>query len=273
LPPKPTDGGQGAPERIGAPRLVAHAMLLGERIDTAALERRDAISTAPLALRVKGGLVVIYRYGVVVTAGLDGSGEQEVLREVLPCVHEPLVAPEEETVELSAREDQDEGVGVDGVVRLGTLDLAKLLIVADALAKSTVLEHDERHMAEVFDTLEPWAQQLAAGLRPGSRRAMIRLIGQALLVQHRLTERVGVREKPDILWDRPDLERLYVRLENEYELTERAEALDRKLELVGETVTVMTDLIDTQRSLRLEAIIVVLILGELALSIFQILWR
>jgi uncharacterized Rmd1/YagE family protein len=102
---------------------------------------------------------------------------------------------------------------------------------------------------------------------------MIRLIGQALLVQHRLTERVGVREKPDILWDRPDLERLYVRLENEYELTERAEALDRKLELVGETVTVMTDLIDTQRSLRLEAIIVVLILGELALSIFQILWR
>lgn len=265
-PPGPADGSASA-------RLTAHALLLGERIDITGLERRDAISTAPLALRVRGGLVVIYRYGVVVTAGLERGGEEELLREVIPRVHEPLAAPEEETIELSAREDQDEGVGADGVVRIGALDLAKLLIVADALAKSTVLEHDERHMAEVFDTLEPWAQQLAAGLRPGSRRAMIRLIGQALLVQHRLTERVGVREKPDILWDRPDLERLYVRLENEYELTERAEALDRKLELVGETVTVMTDLIDTQRSLRLELIIVVLILGELALSIFQILWR
>ena len=27
-------------------------------------------------------------------------------------------------------------------------------------------------------------------------------------------------EKPDVLWDRPDLERLYARLENEYELKE-----------------------------------------------------
>lgn len=257
----------------GVPKLVAHAMLLGERIDIAGLERRDAISTAPLALRAKGGLVVIYRYGVVVTAGLDRGGEEEVLREILPRVHEPLAAREEEIIELSAREDQEEGVDADGVVRIGALDLAKLLIVADALAKSTVLAHDERHMAEVFDTLEPWAQQLAAGLRPGSRRAMIRLIGQALLVQHRLTERVGVREKPDILWDRPDLERLYARLENEYDLTERAEALDRKLELIGETVTVMTDLIDTRRTLRLEAAVVILILAEIALTLFQILWR
>lgn len=248
-------------------------MLLGERIDIAGLERRDAISSAPIALRAKGGLLVVYRYGVVVTAGLDAEAEEEVLREILPRVREPLATPEEETVELAASEDQEEGVAGDGVVRIGALDLAKLLIVADALAKSTVLAHDERHMAEVFDTVEPWAMLLVAGRRPGSRRAMIRLIGQALVVQHRLTERVGVREKPDILWDRPDLERLYARLENEYELTERAEALDRKLGLIGETVTVMTDLIDTQRSFRLEAIIVILILGELALSLFQIFWR
>jgi uncharacterized Rmd1/YagE family protein len=254
-------------------RLTACAVLLGDRIDTAGLERRDAISSAPIALRAKGGLTVIYRYGVVVTAGLDASSEEEVLREIRPRVREPLDAPEKETIELSAREDEEEGVGGDGVVRIGKLDLAKLLIVADALAKSTVLAHDERHMAEVFDTVEPWAQLLAAGRKPGSRRAMIRMIGRALLVQHRLTERVGVREKPDILWDRPDLERLYARLENEYELTERAEALDRKLGLVGETVTVMTDLIDTQRSLRLEAIIVLLIIGELALTLFQIFYR
>lgn len=248
-------------------------MLLGERIDITGLENREAISTAPLALRAKGGLAVIYRYGVVVTAGLDGPDEEEVLREILPRVHRPLAAPEEETIELSIRDDQEEGVGADGVVRIGALDLAKLLIVADALAKSTVLADDERHIAEVFDILEPWAQSLAHGRRPGSRRALIRLIGQALLAQHRLTERVGVREKPDILWDRPDLERLYARLENEYDLTERAEALDRKLELIGETVTVMTDLIDTRRTLRLEAAVVILILAEIALTLFQILWR
>jgi uncharacterized Rmd1/YagE family protein len=64
---------------------------------------------------------------------------------------------------------------------------------------------------------------------------MIQLIGSALIVQHRLAERVVVREKPDMLWDRPDLERLYARLAVEYELIERSETLVRKLDLIGET--------------------------------------
>jgi uncharacterized Rmd1/YagE family protein len=122
----------------------------------------------------------------------------------------------------------------------------------------------------VFDTVEPWARKLAeTGASPGGRRDMIRLIGASLLVQHRVAERVAVREKPDILWDRPDLERLYARLEDEYELVERAETLGRKLDLIGETVTVMTDLIDTRRSLRLEVIIMALILAELGISLLQ----
>jgi uncharacterized Rmd1/YagE family protein len=47
--------------------------------------------------------------------------------------------------------------------------------------------------------------------------------------------RVAVEEKPDVLGDRPDLERLYARLEDEYELKERADGLNRKLAVVAET--------------------------------------
>lgn len=250
--------------------LTARALLLGERIDTAGLERRDAISATPLALRVGEGLVVVFRYGVVVMIGLAPIAEDEILRGILPRVQGALPQREEETLQVSAGEDREEGVGVDGVVRIGDLSAAKLLIVADALAKSAALAKDERHIAEVFDTVEPWARSLAAGRSPGSRRAMTRLIGQALLVQHRLTERVGAREKPDILWDRPDLERLYARFAAEYELVERAESLALKFDLIGETVTVMTDLIDTQRSLRLEVMVVALIMAEIVLTLFQI---
>ena len=50
---------------------------------------------------------------------------------------------------------------------------------------------------------------------------------------------------------------------------ERAETLGRKLDLIGETATVMTDLIDTERSLRLEAIIVILILFEIVITLYQ----
>jgi hypothetical protein len=99
------------------------------------------------------------------------------------------------------------------------------------------------------------ASSRSRGRTPGGRRTILQHIGNALLVQHRVLGRVAVTEKPDVLWDRPDLERLYSRLEGEYELKERAGALDRKLGVTAETATVLTDIIDTERSRRLELII------------------
>jgi len=90
-----------------------------------------------------------------------------------------------------------------------------------------------------------------------------------LLVQHRVSGRVAVAEKPDVVWDRPDLERLYARLQDEYELEERAETLARKLAVISDTAEVLTDIIDTRRSLRLEIIIVVLIAVELVIAAYQ----
>lgn len=259
-----------APGASGPSILSAKAVVLGERIDTAGLERRDALSTGPLSYRAGEGLVVVFRYGVVVMIGLAADAEDEALLAIFPRVQGVLLEREEENIQLALRDDQDEGVGADGVVRIGALAPDKLLVVADALAKSAAMAQDERQVAKVFDTVEPWARQLAnTGASPGGRRDMLRLIGSALLVQHRLAERVAVREKPDILWERPDLERLYARLEDEYELVERAETLANKLELIGDTVTVLTDLIDTRRSFRLEIIIVLLILAEIALSLLQ----
>jgi uncharacterized Rmd1/YagE family protein len=73
-----------------------------------------------------------------------------------------------------------------------------------------------------------------------------------------------------VLWDKPHLERLYARLEDEYELKERAESLNRKLGVIAETAQVLTDIIDTRRSLRLEVIIVLLILFEVLMTIYQL---
>lgn len=254
--------------------ITARAVLLGERIDTAGLERRDALSATPLAFRVAdSGMAVVFRYGVVVLVGLDPLAEDEVLRGVAARVVGAFALREEESVRLAPLDGREERADPDGIVRIADRSPERLLVVADALAKSAALAHDERQVTEVLDAIEPWARTLAErGQRPASRREMIRLIGRALLVQHRVSGRVAVSEKPDLLWDRPDLERLYARLEDEYELIERAGILDRKLNLIGQTARVTTDLMDAERSLRLEVIVVVLIFIEIALSLFQIAW-
>jgi uncharacterized Rmd1/YagE family protein len=85
--------------------------------------------------------------------------------------------------------------------------------------------------------------------------------------------RVEVQEKPDVLWDHPELERLYARLEDEYELVERSRGMERKLALINETVGTILDMVQTQRGMRLEWYIIGLIVIEIILSLGDFLLR
>jgi uncharacterized Rmd1/YagE family protein len=256
-----------------ATRRKVRALLLGDRIDTSGLERTDVLSTAPLAFRAgKDGVVTVFRYGVVVLFGVSALEEDEVLRSLRARVIRPIELREDETATIEIAPDKDEQILPGGPILLRAITPEHMLVIADALAKSVVLARDEREVSAVIEIVEPFARQLAEeGRTPGGRRAILKHIGNALLVQHRVSGRVAVTDKPDVIWDRPDLERLYARLQDEYELTERADALSRKLAVISETAEVLTDMIDTKRSLRLEFIIVMLIVFEIVITAYQIL--
>ena len=253
-------------------RLTARALLLGDRIDIAGLERADAISAAPLAFHVgQAGRVALYRYGVAVMVGLSPLEEEDVLSKLKDRIVGARLRKEDEIALLSIGGEGEDRVTPGGPIALKDLSDSRFLVFSDALAKSVALGRDEREVNGVFDKVEPLANGLARLGRPErGRREMLRLIGQALGVQHRVSGRVAVEDKPDVLWDRPDLERLYARLEDEYELKERAQTLQRKLDVIVETVRALTDIIDADRSSFMEAAIILLILAEIGISLFQI---
>src|SRR5688572_14350256 len=125
------------PKDVDFPPLTARAVLLGERIDTAGLERRDALSTTPLAFRVgEQGMAVVFRYGVVVLIGLDTLAEDEVLRGIAPRVVGPFPEREEEVVRLTSAEGRQEGVDPDGLVRIADRSPARLMVAAFVVARS-----------------------------------------------------------------------------------------------------------------------------------------
>jgi uncharacterized Rmd1/YagE family protein len=253
------------------PTLAGRALIVGERINTGGLERADVYATAPLAFRAgEKGFAAIYRHGAVVLIGLSPLEEDEVLRALEPRIVNPSPPREDEIITVRLSPEGDDAVTADGVISLKSVTPQHLLVVADILAKSAALDSDERQVARVFDTVEPFMRPLAErGRPPGGRRAMLRLIGEALLVKARVAGRVAALEKPDVLWDRADLDRLYARLEDEYEIRERVETLNAKLGVIGDTATALTDLIHTERSLRLELIIVLLIAFEIVFGLVQ----
>jgi required for meiotic nuclear division protein 1 len=262
------------PTQAAATQTSVHAMQIGDRINTAAFEG-EVLSNTPLALRVgKSGLAVVFRYGVVVFIALTADEEGEFLERLHSRTFGKITPYEDEWAKIQVRESEEPipNIPVGGPIVVRELSLERMLVVADALAKSVVLARDEKQVANVLDTIEPFARELArSGQTSRNRSDLLKLLGSALLVQQRVSGRVSVGEKPDVLWDRPDLERLYARLEDEYELSERGETLNRKIAVISDTATTLSDIIDTKRSLRLEVIVVILIAVEI-LGTFYDIW-
>ena len=98
---------------------------------------------------------------------------------------------------------------------------------------------------------------------------ILKHMGNTLLAQQRVAGRIEITDKPELLWERPDLERLYLRLEDEFELRERDIALDRKLELIGRTTNTLLSMLHNRTSNRLEWYIVILIIVEIIIGLVE----
>ena len=250
--------------------LAARTYLLGERLDTRGLERKDSLATAPLTLRLAdNGVAVLFRYGVVVLFDALPETEAELMERLAPVIIDPSATRESDEVKIQISATAQEPVDQSGTIFLRETSVARLQLVADVLAKSLILSHYEARIGSIFDQVEP----LATTLRTKGRAAayghdLLRQIGGVLEMQHKMVGRVEISEKPELVWEHPELERLYLRLAEEYELRERDRSLDRKLEVVSRTVETLLSLLQSRSSLRVEWYILALIVAELILSLY-----
>lgn len=251
-------------------RLIeARALFVGERMQLRDLETTQRLATLPLMVRAgEHGVAVLFRYGAVVLFGLTPLEEASFLASLKPYVQEPIAQPKVEAVQIQVDSSRDERVE-NSALNLKVSSVERLQIVADILAKSVALDYHEASVADAFDRVEPLAAALEKGRNVHRGRELLRHMGRALLVQHKMVGRVEVEEKPEMLWEHPELERLYLRLEDEYELHERHVALDRKLELISRTAETLLNLLQTKSGLRVEWYIVILIVIEIMLTLYE----
>jgi uncharacterized Rmd1/YagE family protein len=255
--------------------LVARALYVGERIDLRKfLQSSRVAAQQPVTLQLDGGgTATLFRYGAVVFIDGPKAVQEKFQRELAPLVVDRYDRPETEEVPISIAPDKREGVE-SGTVIVKDASSERLQIVAAVLAKSVALAQYETDVAATFDRIEPFAVDLERGGR-GRRdmRLLLRHVGLALLNEHKMVARVEVSDRPELLWDHPELEQLYLRLEDEFEIEERAAILDRKLELISRTVETILDLVQKDQSMRVEWYIVILIVVEIFLSVYTLFAR
>jgi len=150
----------------------------------------------------------------------------------------------------------------------------RLQIVADVLGKSALLSLYERSVANDFDRIEPLAAELdRSGRIRSNSKTLMKMLGSMLLVEQRMVGRAGIDEKPETLWDHTGLEGLFARLEDEFEITDRHSGLERKLNMISQTAHTVLELLSSKHALRVEWYIVMLIILEILLTLYQLFFR
>lgn len=258
----------------GSTNIVARALLVGDRIDTKAQETAGSIATGPLTVPVAGGgAAVLFRFGALVLFDVTSPDQAEFLARLAPFVTGPYPSPETEEIKVCI--DAQTGDTVSGdTVTLADHGVERFQLIADVLAKSVTLARYEAEVGKSFDRVEPIAATLQRTGRTGwGTRELVHHIAGTLLTEQRMVGRAAIIEKPDLLWDNPALERFYLRLQDEFELRERYETLQRKLELISRTAQTVLELLQDRRALRVEWYIVILIVVEILLTLYEMFVR
>jgi uncharacterized Rmd1/YagE family protein len=223
--------------------------------------------TAPIAIARRRHCRAV-RLRTVVFIGVSPAEEEALLRKLANRVEgrldSPIVAVSEIEIGTSTKISGD-------LITVRGLSPSFFAIIADALAKNVALSFDEAEVEKVLEVLEPFTDDLAdSGGPPRNRRQMLRTVGHALRIHHRLIERVEVETRPDLLRDDDEINRLHEELADAFHLKKRAQSLSRKLEVIEVTTTALTELIDAQREMRVELLIVILIAIEIGIWLYEL---
>lgn len=219
----------------------------------------------------EGCFVLVYKYGALVHFGAREEDLPLIRAEIAP--HADMLDGISDTESAEIVPGETPLSVYNGKIKLETPTRDQLYIIADVLSKSVVLSRYENMILEMLDTIEPIAENMRHGKIHGGRKKLIKTLGNSLAIQNAMVSRIMVDDKPEQLWDMPELEKLFSLMNSEYEIKERQRVLEGRLKVITDTVRYNTDILDYLSSYRVEWYITLLIVVEIMLTLYEMFFK
>jgi uncharacterized Rmd1/YagE family protein len=225
----------------------------------------------PIVLKVGlGQYVVLTKFGTITFWNVSKKLREELIEEISPFV-ENFNKNYNYLDTLKVFTGKDIEDVKFGRVYLTKIDKEKIQIISFVLSQSVALERFEKEIEERILELEKVINVLKSGTWKGLKeRRLLNQFGDILSMKQRTISHLSLFDKPETTWERPEIERLYNKLYFEFELPDRFDILNEKIKFLSDHNKILLDFISTQRSNFLEAIIVILILIEILIFIFEV---
>lgn len=143
-------------------------------------------------------------------------------------------------------------------------------LISTVLAKSVALEKTEEQLGQIHDRLETMIDRLEKGkLRIGNKE-LARTTAKILRHEYNTLAYIMILDKPDITWASSDANDFYDKMIDFFELNDRYKILKSKTESLYNIMDGFSTISHSIRGLFVEWIVVILIVIEILLTVFQI---
>lgn len=148
-----------------------------------------------------------------------------------------------------------------------------LEIIAVILAKSVALEKIEIEIDLLLDDVEDVVDYLNQGKLAVSDEQLAKMSGNILGFKFNTISYIMLLDKPAITWVNEEASALFSELSALFELQDRYEKIRHKTEILMDITEVFSGLAHAKRGTRLEWAVIILIVIEICLSVFDIFWK
>lgn len=227
------------------------------------------IDSSPQEMQLQYGensFLFVYRFGCLVYFNMTNELIEQETAKLKAALGEGMPYPTTETYQVNL---VDAGTRVEfEYVELKKMSRDSLRLVAMTVGQSAALEYFETRAERVLhDTAKEMQGLSKTGSVPFLTKRLMKIIGSTASTRQYIISNLAILDPPEETWKSKDLEKLYKELQQNFDIEIRFRALDRKLILVQDNIEILADLTSKSRSTLLEALIVFLIIFEIALAI------
>lgn len=217
----------------------------------------------------RGGKIFVFYFGAVTFWNVDHADRARELGRFFPV----LLNREFSTIkeEFIAYEDPNARPKVDfSYLLVDFMDTRRAEVIATTVAQSAIMEHYENLVHEVWRNLDLIVNRLRdTGTISPFPGALHKRIGSAVAMRSVVVRVLHLLDRPDQIWDDKVMDTLFNDLRANFDLQERFQALEYKLTLIQDTLSILLDTSRDRRVYWLEVTIVILISVEIVLALAE----
>ena len=180
----------------------------------------------------------------------------------------PIATPLHEEYQIEVNPESVGNIVKNNFVTVPALTPSIMRIVTLNTGQSVALEYYEVLTDDMITSSKHYILELERrGKLSISKTNLLKYIGKVLNVKNSIIDNLYILDDPNLVWDNEELNILNRQLKANFEINTRFKDIDYRLQIIEDNLTLFTDVLNVRESSRLEWVIIILIVLEIAIAL------